>query len=624
MYRSKLLLDQDLAARSANLARAYQDIGFDQRALLEGWRSVNANPADFSAHRFLANSYSALPRHEIARASEFLQSQLLQPLNITPIQAELAETNLAILESAGPSDPSYYELNPLYARNGTALQANALFGNNGLFADDFIVSGIKDVWSGSLGQYHYESNGFSDNTDLRHNIYDGFAQWTVNPDLSLQVELRNRRTTSGDLALSFLDRDLDIRQDFERELARIGGHYKPTSGQDFLASLAYTTTETDTRNSSPLEPGFSGVSDMVDNTRALQIEVQHQYQRGWFNSIVGFGYTDGEFERRDVRSVVPFTAAFGAPRVRIDDDEDSEELNAYVYLPLHPVPNATVTLGASYDSFKELGVEKHHINPKFGMIWNPFSTTTLRLAAFRVLRRSFASNQTIEPTQIAGFNQFFDDTNGTESTRYGVGIDQRIRRDIFAGVEASWRKAEVVKFLDPGTPSSVRLVTEDFGIIQHEQDEVFHRAYVYWMPTERISLNAELQFEEYDRKFIEDIDDGPDELRTYVAPIGVSYFHPSGFFAKLSGTYVDQQVEFEELVPGTASRAEDHFEDNFWVIDASLGYRLPKRYGIVSINFANLLDEEFRYQGSFNLSEPRAPRFEPERAIFARINLWYY
>ncbi|MCI0557077.1 MAG: TonB-dependent receptor, partial [Nitrososphaera sp.] len=350
--------------------------------------------------------------------------------------------------------------------------------------------------------------------------------------------------------------------------------------------------------------------------------VQHQYQRGWFNSIVGFGYTDGEFERRDVRSVVPFTAAFGAPRIRIDDDEDSEELNAYVYLPLHPVPNATVILGASYDSFKELGVEKHPINPKFGMIWNPFSTTTLRLAAFRVLKRSFASNQTIEPTQIAGFNQFFDDTNGTESTRYGVGIDQRIGRDIFAGVEASWRKAEVVKFLDPGTSSSIRLVTEDFGIIQHEQDEVFHRAYIYWTPTERISLNAELQFEEYDRKFIEDID-GPDELQTYVAPIGVSYFHPSGFFAKLSGTYVDQEVEFDEHDTET-SRAEDHFEDNFWVIDASLGYRLPKRYGIVSINFANLLDEEFRYQSSFNLTEPRTPRFEPERAIFARINLWYY
>ena len=85
VYRSRLLLDQDLAARSVNLSRIYDDLGFDQRALLEGWRSVNTAPGNYSAHRFLADLYAALPRHEIARVSELLQSQLLQPLNVTPL-----------------------------------------------------------------------------------------------------------------------------------------------------------------------------------------------------------------------------------------------------------------------------------------------------------------------------------------------------------------------------------------------------------------------------------------------------------------------------------------------------------------------------------------------------------
>ena len=86
VYRSRLQLDSDLAARSAALARIYSDLGFQQRALAEGYNSVNIDPTDFSAHRFLADSYSVLPRHEIARVSELLQSQLLQPINITPIQ----------------------------------------------------------------------------------------------------------------------------------------------------------------------------------------------------------------------------------------------------------------------------------------------------------------------------------------------------------------------------------------------------------------------------------------------------------------------------------------------------------------------------------------------------------
>ena len=91
VYRSRLLLDSDLAARSASLARIYQDLGFEQLALVEGWKSLDADPGNFSAHRFLADTYATLPRHEIARVSELLQSQLRQPINITPVQPRLAE-----------------------------------------------------------------------------------------------------------------------------------------------------------------------------------------------------------------------------------------------------------------------------------------------------------------------------------------------------------------------------------------------------------------------------------------------------------------------------------------------------------------------------------------------------
>jgi tetratricopeptide (TPR) repeat protein len=102
VYRSRLLLDSDLAARSASLGRIYTDLGFQQLALVEGWKSVNTDPTNFSAHRLLADSYSVLPRHEIARVSELLQSQLLQPLNMTPIPPRLAESNLFLISAGGP------------------------------------------------------------------------------------------------------------------------------------------------------------------------------------------------------------------------------------------------------------------------------------------------------------------------------------------------------------------------------------------------------------------------------------------------------------------------------------------------------------------------------------------
>ena len=82
------------------------------------------------AHRFLADSYSSLPRHEIARVSELLQSQLLQPLNMTPIQPHLAESNLFLISAGGPAALSFNEFNPLFTRNRFALQASGVFGSN--------------------------------------------------------------------------------------------------------------------------------------------------------------------------------------------------------------------------------------------------------------------------------------------------------------------------------------------------------------------------------------------------------------------------------------------------------------------------------------------------------------
>jgi tetratricopeptide (TPR) repeat protein len=114
IYRSRLLLDGDLAARSASIGRIYNDLGFQQRALVEGYRSLNFDPTNYSAHRFQADLYAALPRHEIARVSELLQSQLLQPVNITPIQPRLAESNLLAISAGGPSDLSFNEFNPLF------------------------------------------------------------------------------------------------------------------------------------------------------------------------------------------------------------------------------------------------------------------------------------------------------------------------------------------------------------------------------------------------------------------------------------------------------------------------------------------------------------------------------
>ena len=203
VYRSRLLLDEDLAARDAALGKIYNEVGFGQLGLNEGWKSLASDPANYSAHLLLADSYSALTRHEVARVSEVLQSQLLQPINITPVQPQLAETRLNILAGAGPTTTSLYEYNPLFVRDRPTLFATAIAGNHDTWGDEVILSGISDQFSYSLGQFHYETNGFRENNDQQHDIYNLFAQVAVTPQFNLQVEYRRRETEQGDLALNF-------------------------------------------------------------------------------------------------------------------------------------------------------------------------------------------------------------------------------------------------------------------------------------------------------------------------------------------------------------------------------------------------------------------------------------
>ncbi|TVR64724.1 MAG: TonB-dependent receptor, partial [Candidatus Competibacteraceae bacterium] len=185
VYRSRLLLDEDRAARSATLGRTYNELGFTQLALREGQQSVARDPTNYSARRLLADSHAATPNREVARASELLQAQLLQPLNAAPVSPQLAETKL-LIPQGGPLTPSLYEFNPLFVREGLNLWASGVVGNQETWGNELLVSGLTERFSYSIGQFHYQSDGFRPNNDLQNDIYNLFVQTAVTPDFSLQ------------------------------------------------------------------------------------------------------------------------------------------------------------------------------------------------------------------------------------------------------------------------------------------------------------------------------------------------------------------------------------------------------------------------------------------------------
>ncbi len=603
VYRSRLLLDEDLAARSASLGRIYDDLGFEQLALNEGWKSINTDHSNYSGHRFLADSYNGLRRHEIARASELLQSQLLQPLNLTPLQPQLGETDLLVQEGAGPDTPTFNEFNPLFTRNRIALQASGVVGSNSSHGDEVVISGLQQGLSFSLGQFHYESEGFRENNDQDNDIYNGFIQYAISPSASIQAEYRFRDTERGDLNMNF---DPDIfapnrRLELRRESFRIGGKVDINRSGALIFSLIHGDTRENTKERLEIiDPFFQIFTDINVSTdvEATSGEIQYIKQTSRFNLIAGGGYIDNDQQTNTgttVTTIFPFPFPSTVEPSLIPRELDASHANGYLYTHLKLKKKATITLGVAYDSYDGETVEEDKFNPKVGITWTPIGAITLRAAWLQTIKRPFAANQTIEPTQVAGFNQFFDDDPGAETERYGVAIDAKLSNRLFGGIELSWRDVD-----DPNFNLGTGMTTID------KLEELSHRAYLYWTPLNALSMSVEGFKEEF-----ENLNSNPEKLVTYRLPVSMNFYFPYGFFAKTKATYVDQEI--------TTSTVED---DTFWVVDMSLGYRLPRRWGIISIGAKNVFNNSFNFQDvNFSSREPITPLYQPERIIFGQITL---
>jgi tetratricopeptide (TPR) repeat protein len=617
VYRSRFLLDADAAARSAAQARIYTDLGFQQLALVEGWKSVSTDPTNFSAHRLLADTYSTLPRHDIARVSELLQSQLLQPLNRVPIQPLLAETNLALISAGGPGALSFNEFNPIFNRDGVTALATGLGGENGTWAGEGVVAGLYKKLAFSAGYTHFATNGWRPNADQTEHIANVFAQLEITPQTSIQGEYRYRHSERGDLLLNFFKDDFrrNDRLDVETKTYRGGVRHAFTPDSILLLSYMYQRSDANEKDRPEIFPfnPLNSIEDSIPRQRSNSVEAQHLFRSTYVNTVAGAGYVD--VNAKATFNVV-FNPLFGLPPFDTSDDLDVQHTNLYLYAYIKPLRQLTLTLGASGDFFEtdcSCSDSRNQFNPKFGVVWNPLPNTTVRAAAFRVLKRTLITDQTLEPTQVAGFNQFFDDFNATSAWRYGVALDQKFGDALFGGIELSRRDLSVpIQTVDTGTGELI--------IKRGDQIEYLTRAYLLWTPHPWLALSAEYQFEQFKRDDLLAVIFFK-EVTTHRVPLGLRFFHPSGFSASVRGTYYNQDGDF---IRGGGFTFEPGHSD-FFLVDLALSYRLPQRYGFITVGATNLFDRHFQYQetdfGGLS-SKPRiGASLQPARLFFTRITL---
>jgi outer membrane receptor protein involved in Fe transport len=394
-----------------------------------------------------------------------------------------------------------------------------------------------------------------------------------------------------------------LRQTSDTDSARLGLRHDLGARSTLLASVLYAKADF----TAILDPDI----EILSAFEGITAELQHIYAGDGWNLTSGIRNLNLD---NDETATLPVFVPF-PPFVMIDttmQSFESKELTVYLYSNYSLTRHLQMTLGLSATASEGRAFDEDQINPKFGMVWQPADSTTVRLAAFRTLQANYISDSNIqpflEPTEVAGFNQFFNGVEGEDAWRYGAAIDQRVGERFWTGVEYSRRDVETpIIFLGPPDEVFIFDTKEESG-----------RLYFYWTPfaESNLSLRAEYQYEK------KDTGDNPaadtsTQLRTHRAPMSVNYFARNGLSASLTGTYVDQKGSFVEFLPFPPFVDTVNRRDNFWVFDASIGYRLPKRYGQLTLSAKNLTDETFRFQDV----DPTNPRILPDRLVLLRFTV---
>ena len=302
--------------------------------------------------------------------------------------------------------------------------------------------------------------------------------------------------------------------DFDQDIGRFGLRYSPLPFVTFLTSIIAGSTH----NKDILQDS----SDFRVSNRIAQAEPQAIIQDAHSSVVLGalFNNTDTNLRLR------------GGPDVlEVTQNWTTIQHSVYTYINHDIFDNLTTTIGLTYDDFRREGYDIDYFSPKIGVRYSPLEPLTLRAAAFRTLKPALATGQTVQPTEVSGFNQFFDDPDGTRSTTYSVGADMRVANNVMIGFEADWRQLD--------TPFTSAY---DGSVTFVNQNDNLYRGYIYWTPSEQWALTSELQYDQFhsDNIDAEALHQAPNaQYNAREAPMAASalFSCPKGYAPAFNGSY---------------------------------------------------------------------------------------
>lgn len=606
VLRSSELLDQDRAARTASLGAAYQQVGFAAAAQATAVNAIEDDIQSASAHRLLADAYAETPRFETARLGELLQAQLRQPIGQWPLPPQFVMPPLPTLD--GPRAASPEEATAFFDRKPDRFAATLAGGTRETQSGSVVASHAWERGQISLGAFDYRGRGFRERIADTH-LGGGRvnAQFALTPDTMLLGEIRHSERKGGDVDKSLFNGPIGTDHRLINDLQRIGVRHTVGNGEEFIAEA---NTQRLRERVQDLFQG-KGLDNNVDaalEQRTKGMSALYSRQREWGSLVAGGSAFRLSGTQGINLSFAPSAApsqilgSYALPSTKLLSDRDT--VFSYGQWRLDPV--ITLHGGAEYVRLNELGnTQSERVNGKLGVVARLTSRTTLRTAFIQGTSGSKYDRESLAPTQFAGFNQVFDDTNGTRWRRAAFGVDQRFGNGINAGLEASTRHMDV-----PMPSNSSANILEQWK-------EQLHRAHLSLPFGQRLAFSIEWHHEEIT---------GPTDtfLRGSTSPYKVrTDLIPARLWIKTgpTDTLIEHWTVDQHAALLSSTAKETAARSKFSVTNLRLSVPVSKNRLTLSLGIYNLFDRQFRFQNTDLNGDPRVPLFYPERTALLQGNL---
>jgi len=640
VYRSQLLLDQDQAVRSANLAGIYRDAGMEEVALREAGKAVSADYANYSAHLFLAGSYEQLRdpnwsnlRYETPAVSEFWIANLLAPTSAGWFGNHTAEQPYA----------------KMFDQNRFGFFSDTTYLDRGAWteqADAYYTSGDFSCDVGS--SYRYDP-GQRPNNDYELRSFDINLKGQLTPQDSVFLTIQTARIDYGDTGLYYNQptgpSDFRMSEKQEPNLS-LGYHHEWSPGVHTLFFASREVSDESANSSWAWQydgfiiggsiasvKGFAVIDRAKLPTEQYSTELQQIWETANHATIVGARYQWGDARYQNNESSTGYN---GIPEVLYDSDGfpiqdftvNFHNFNVYAYHNWQLLDSFALNVGLSYDEmvqpanvatvpFTTQERTASQLSPKVGFIWTPLTNTTLRAAYTRSLS-GFINGQSmrIEPTTVAGFNQAFrslapesvvGDSSGAQFDTFNVSLEQKFDTGTYLslGGELLYSTKDSVEgafIYNGGESGYIGYPTYITGFrrtadyrecsLLFTVDQLLGKQ---WSVGSRYRLsraNVWLKYLDINPASLAYLEPGflprqSSESILQTVNLHANWNHPSGLFSRLEANWYHQNNSgFATAEPG----------DDFWQCNAYVGCRFWQRRAELTVGLLNVFDQNYQLE----------------------------